>query len=107
MSMFGKLRDIFRRRPVPIVVEMPPRLLGAIKKGRPAHRKLPPALPGNYRIVHIKTGVITYYGTTNDLRRRPKEHKRSGLYDPAVHLFVWQLANAGATAIARYAHEKK
>lgn len=107
--MLGKLRDFFRRRPlmVPLTEEPLPRQIGPIKRGRPIYKRSPPALPGNYRIIDIETRETAYYGTTNDLKRRPGEHRRSGLYDPDRHIYMWQPANEGTTSAARYAHEKK
>ncbi|MDY0017636.1 MAG: GIY-YIG nuclease family protein [Candidatus Delongbacteria bacterium] len=58
--------------------------MGIIKKGRPkkyypetGEGNLPPNEPGLYRI-RDESGKIVYVGETNNLRRRMREHIRTG-----------------------------
>ncbi len=56
-----------------------------------------PDRPGIYRFVNKVTGAVDYVGQTNNVKRRIREHKRSGNLDVAIHNVVYGIAKANAT----------
>lgn len=73
--------------------------------GRPSARR-PPTTAGAYRIVDKATNRPLYIGETSNLRRRMGEHRRTGLFDPMRHYFVWKAAAPSASVAARRRAEK-
>ncbi len=80
--------------------------MSVIKRGRPSQKE-PPSQAGVYRIIDKESGEILYIGETSNLRRRKKEHLKSGKYDPEFHVFAWQLADAESTSEDRREVERK
>jgi len=77
---------------------------GPYAPGRPSSAA-PPDAAGEYRIKD-KDGKTKYIGETNDLKRRKKEHERSGKIEEGEK-FLWKKAKPSATTEERRAHEKK
>lgn len=80
--------------------------MSIFKPGRPS-RQQPPSRPGLYRWVEIATGIVSYIGETNDLRRRMREHERSDApWDRTTHHYEWKPADGRSTSRTRREHEK-
>ena len=80
--------------------------MGTYGRGRPS-KKPPPSKPGEYRLRNKKTGKHDYIGETNDLKRRKREHERSGKFSSQTHDFEWQPAASSSTHKGRRAHERE
>lgn len=77
------------------------------KSGAPS-KQTPPSKPGEYKAVNKKTGEVKYVGTTNNLKRRIEEHKRSGDLTGLSRCDIkWKQADGRFSPEARYDHEKK
>ncbi len=64
-----------------------------------------PNKPGEYRIRDKATRSPLYIGETNDLRRRAKEHKKTGKFGPGTYL-EYMVANT-STSEERRRHEQQ
>jgi hypothetical protein len=70
--------------------------------GRPISKQKPPSMPGHYRWYN-PDGRMDYYGTTNNLARRYREHANNF----PGGMFVYKIARDGATSAQLYAAEVK
>lgn len=87
-------------------------LKSTYKPGRPyRHRPhedegtSPPTSPGEYRI-RDEEGKVVYVGETNDLRRRQREHIRTGKLKPG-ETFDYKVADGRSTSTTRREHERE
>ncbi len=90
--------------------------MGIYKSGRPAKYNpttgmgtLPPAVPGEYRI-RDRSGKIIYIGETCSLRRRMREHIRSGKLPTGsaqAGTFEYQAADRRSSSRTRREHERQ
>ena len=74
--------------------------MSILGRGRPS-RQDPPVKLGIYQFVRKDSGDVTYTGEINDLRGRKHEHTRSGLFEPDVEYFEWQVADGRSTSRTR------
>jgi hypothetical protein len=84
------------------VAQSPLKPAGSFGPGRPILKQKPPSMPGHYRWYN-SDGRMDYYGTTNNLARRYREHANN--FPDAT--FVYKIAKEGATAAQLYAAEAK
>ena len=64
----------------------------------------PPSRPGEYRMRDAK-GIIAYIGETNNIKRRMREHMKSGKLKPGYTL-EFKLADRRSSSRTRRAHEQ-
>lgn len=85
--------------------------MGTYRTGRPKKYNpyteaghMPPHLPGEYRLRN-QDAAIMYIGETNDLRRRMREHMRSGKLQSG-YTIEFQVADGRSSSRTRRTHEQ-
>jgi hypothetical protein len=113
MSWLSSLIDVvfnilFEKKPEqksPCRSERPTHPKSPYRAGRPTHQKTPTGR-GEYRWRNKETGKVDYIGISDNLKRRKREHERSGLFSTVSHFFEWMGADDECNFSDLRAHER-
>lgn len=65
-----------------------------------------PKAKGEYRIINGNTREVMYVGVSNDLRRREREHERTGKINSENNVFAYKVADGRASQSRINNHER-